>query len=189
MEPTIINYWVESRSDSPRSMTIGVIDSNGQTSMGDVRFVRRPSGGVVIGEVRFKHPGTHFVSSVYVWIYGSRVLLSKHVRDDGNISNTIGERIDPPTAPVVPPEKKIEIVPFGTMYSPFYRVYEFTGTIQWEAVTPAGEVLKKGETEAWMGIYPPCEDRDYILRVKPKGVAHWHVQLQVSGKFEYPEEY
>ena len=189
MEPAIIEYWVESRSDSPRSMAIGVIDSNGQTSMGDVRFVRRPFKGVVIGELSIKHPGTHHRSELYVWIYGSRVLLSKHVRDDGNISNTIGERIDPPTSPVTPPEKKVEIVPFGTMYAPFYRMYEFTGVIQWEAVTPAGEVLKCCESEAWMGIYPPCEERDYILRVKPKGATQWHVELQVSGKFEYPEEY
>ena len=189
MEPAIIEYWVESQSDSPRSMTIGVIDSNGQTAMGNVRFVRRPVKGVVIGELSIKHPGTYFVSSMYVWIYGSIVLLSKILRSDDAIGPTVGKRINPPSSQVVPPEKKVEIVPFGTMYAPFYRVYGFTGTIQWEAVTPAGEVLKGGETEAWMGIYPPCEDRNYTLRVKPKGVAHWHVQLQVSGKFEYPEEY
>lgn len=189
MEPHVVEYWVESRTDSPRSMAIGVIDSNGQATTGDVRFVRRPSGGVVIGELSIKHPGTHYVSGIYVWIYGSRVLLSKTLRGDNDIGPTVGKRIDPPTSPITPPEKKVEIVPFGTMYAPFYRVYEYSGTIQWEAVTPTGEVLKKDETEAWMGIYPPCEDRDYILRVKPKGASDWHVQLPVSGKFEYPEEY
>ena len=189
MEPTIVEYWVESRSDSPRKMTIGVIDSNGQQSMGDVRFVRHPMGGVVIGELSIKHPGTHYQTQLYVWIYGSRVLLSKILRSDNDIGPTVGKRIDRPTSPVTPPEKKVEIVPFGTMYVPFYRVYDYSGVIQWEAVTPAGEVLKCGETEAWMGIYPPCEDRNYVLRVKPKDASEWHVELQVSGKFEYPEEY
>ena len=189
MEPKIVQYWVETYTESPRSMIIGVIDSNGQTAMGDVRFVRRPVKGVVIGELSIKHPGTHHSTSTYVWIYGSKVLLSKILRSDDAIGPTVGERIDPPTAPVTPPEKKVEITPFGTMYSPFYRVYEYSGTIQWEAVTPTGEVLKSGESEAWMGIYPPCEDRDYTLRVKPKGATEWHIQLSVSGKFEYPEEY
>ena len=189
MEPHVVEYWVESRNDSPRSMTIGIIDSNGHSAKGDVRFVRHPSGGIVIGELSIKHPGTHHRTEVYVWIYGSRVLLSKILRSDNDIGPTVGKRIDPPASPVGPPEKKVEIVPFGTMYAPFYRVYDYSGVIQWEAVTPAGEMLKSGQTEAWMGIYPPCEDRDYILRVKPKGATHWHVELQVSGKFEYPEEY
>ena len=189
MEPTVVEYWVESRSDSPRSMSIGIIDSNGHSTTGDVRFVRHPSGGIVIGELSIKHPGGYHRSELYVWIYGSIVVLSKILRANGDIGPTVGTRIDPPTAPVVPPEKKVEIVPFGTMYAPFYRVYEFTGTIQWEAVTPAGEIIDSGESEAWMGIYPPCEDRDYTLRVKPKSATHWHVELPVSGKFEYPEEY
>ena len=189
MEPKIIKYWVESYTDSPRKMTVGIIDSNGQTTTSNVRFVRRPVKGVVIGDVCFKHPSTHYSTYIHVWMYGSKVLLSKILMGEDSIGQTVGERIDPPTSPVIPPKKKIEIVPFGTMYAPFYRVYGFNGIIQWEAVTPTGEVLKTKETEAWMGIYPPCEDRDYVLRVKPKNAENWDVELPISGKFQYPEEY